>query len=200
MGTKLGIVGLPNAGKSTLFNALTHGKAQVAPYPFTTTDRNVGVTQVDDPRLTQLAQLIPHDKIIPTSIEFVDVAGLVKGAHQGEGLGNQFLSHIFAVDALLHVVCCFPDSNVPHPMGTVDPVRDVEVITTELLLKDLEIVERRLGKEQKLAKSGEKHAQAMRDKLTQWKQALEQGIPIRRLGLEAADHPRALGIDLGTLQ
>src|SRR3989338_7962733 len=117
MATKLGIVGLPNAGKSTLFNALTTGHAAVAPYPFTTTDRNVGVAAVDDPRLNQLAQLLTPQRVIPANIECVDIAVLVKGAHKGEGLGNQFLSHVFSVDALLHVVRCFEDENVAHPMG-----------------------------------------------------------------------------------
>lgn len=196
MSTKLGIVGLPNAGKSSLFNALTQAHAQVAPYPFTTTDRNVGVASVEDPRLKLLAGVVPHDKIIPTAIEFVDIAGLIKGAHKGEGLGNQFLSHIFGVDAILHVVRCFEDGNVPHPIGGVDPERDVEVINTELMLKDLEIIDRRLEKDRKLAKSGDKAASAMSERLTSWKQALEQGTPIRKLGLSPEDHPKASGIDL----
>ncbi len=196
MGLKLGIVGLPNVGKSTLFNALTHGKAQVAPYPFTTTDRNVGVAPVDDPRLSRLASALPHDRVIPTNLEVVDIAGLIKGAHQGEGLGNQFLSHLFAVDALLHVVRCFEDPNIPHAMGQVDPGRDVEVINTELLLKDLEIIGRRLDKERKLAKGGDKQAQALVEVLERWKQVLEQGTPIRRLGLDMSAHPRAFGVDV----
>jgi len=198
MGAKLGIVGLPNVGKSTLFNALTHGKAQVAPYPFTTTDRNIGVASVEDPRLSQLAQLIPHDRLIPTSIEFVDIAGLVRGAHQGEGLGNQFLSHVFAVDALLHVVRCFADPNILHAMGSVDPSRDVDVITTELMLKDLELIDRRLDKERKLAKGGDKQAQALTDKLMSWKRWLSEGTPLRRLALATPEHPRTVGIDLLT--
>jgi len=198
MATKLGIVGLPNAGKSSLFNALTRAHAPVAPYPFTTTDRNVGVAPVDDPRLARLAAVVPHDQLIPTAIEFVDIAGLIKGAHKGEGLGNQFLSHIFGVDAILQVVRCFADGNVPHPMGEVDPARDVEIVNTELLLKDLEIIERRLDKERKLAKGGDKHAQALVDRLTGWKQALEQGTPIRKLSLSPEDHPKAAGIDLLT--
>ncbi len=196
MGAKLGLVGLPNAGKSTLFNALTEGSAQVAPYPFTTTDRNVGVAQVDDPRLTTLARVAPHDRIIPTSLECVDIAGLVKGAHQGEGLGNQFLSHVFAVDALLHVVRCFEDGNVAHVMGSVDPARDVEIIATELLLKDLEIVERRMEKERKLAKSGDTQAKALMEQLSRWKDALGQGRPIRALGLSPKEHPKAFGVEL----
>ena len=196
MGTKLGIVGLPNAGKSTLFNALTAGHAAVAPYPFTTIDQNVGVAQVDDPRLAALARCLSPERVIPTSLEFVDIAGLVKGAHQGEGLGNQFLSHLVAVDALLHVVRCFEDENVAHSMGGVDPVRDAEVVNTELLLKDLEIVERRHQKEQKLAKGGDKPAVKLTEHLARWSSALAAGTPIRRLGLPPEAHPKAFGIDL----
>ncbi|MBI3320433.1 MAG: redox-regulated ATPase YchF, partial [Candidatus Omnitrophica bacterium] len=203
MSTKLGIVGLPNIGKSTLFNALTQGKAQVAPYPFTTTDPNVGIALVDDTRLAQLTQLIPHDRVIPTSIEFVDIAGLIRGAHQGEGLGNQFLSHILAVDALLHVVRCFEDPNIPPAMDGIDPVRDAEVITTELLLKDLEMVERRLEKERKLSKGGDKKAQALVEHLDRWKQTLEQGTPLRQLQRPVTERPqperpRAFGLEFLT--
>ncbi len=196
MSAKLGLVGLPNAGKSTLFNALTSGKAQVAPYPFTTTDRNVGVAPVQDARLDTLARLVPHDRVIPTNLECVDIAGLVKGAHQGEGLGNQFLSHVFAVDVLLHVVRCFEDGNVAHVMGSVDPARDVDMIATELLLKDLEIIERRFEKERKLAKSGDQHAQALVEQLAHWKDALGQGRSIRTLGLAPDRHPKVFGVEL----
>ena len=196
MATKLGIVGLPNAGKSTLFNALTAAHAAVAPYPFTTIDQNVGIAQVNDPRLDALAQRLLPERIIPASIEFVDIAGLVKGAHRGEGLGNQFLSHVFGVDALLHVVRCFEDGNVAHPMGDVDPLRDIEVINTELLLKDLEVVGRRKEKEQKLAKSGEKQAIRLVEHLERWHEALAAGRPIRSLALAPEDHPKAFGIDL----
>ena len=196
MATKLGIVGLPNAGKSTLFNALTVGHAAVAPYPFTTTDRNVGVAPVDDARLAALAQLLKPKQVIPTSLEFVDIAGLVKGAHKGEGLGNQFLSHVFGVDALLHVVRCFEDGNVAHPMGEVDPQRDIEVINTELMLKDLEVLSRRREREQKLAKSGDKQAIKLMEHLARWEAALSDGTPIRSLGLSAEAEPHAFGIDL----
>ena len=198
MGTKLGLVGLPNAGKSTLFNALTAGHASVAPYPFTTTDRNLGVAQVDDPRLSVLAQCLSPERVIPTTLECVDIAGLIKGAHQGEGLGNQFLSHIYGVDALLHVVRCFDDANVPHALGEVDPVRDVEIIMTELLLKDLDILGRRFEREQKAAKGGEKQAVALVSRLERWQAALTQGTPIRRLQLTPEAHPSAYGIDLLT--
>ncbi len=198
MGTKLGLVGLPNAGKSTLFNALTAAHAAVAPYPFTTTDPNIGVAPVDDPRLTALAACLSPDRVIRTSIEFVDIAGLVKGAHQGEGLGNQFLSHILAVDALLHVVRGFQDDHVVHPMGRVDPVGDIAVINTELLLKDLEIVERRRDKEQKLAKGGDKRAIQLVERLNEWAAGLSAGTPIRSLGLAPEAHPKTFGIDLLT--
>ena len=196
MGTKLGLVGLPNAGKSTLFNALTTGHAAVAPYPFTTTDRNVGVAVVEDPRLTALAACLAPERVIPATMEFVDIAGLVKGAHQGEGLGNQFLSHVFGVHALLHVVRCFEDGQVAHPMGTVDPARDVEVINTELLLKDLELLTRRREKEQKLAKSGDTRAVQLMGRLERWSAAVSAGTPMRKLALAAEEQPAAFGIDL----
>ncbi|MBI4342680.1 MAG: redox-regulated ATPase YchF [Candidatus Omnitrophica bacterium] len=196
MGTKLGLVGLPNAGKSTLFNALTAAHAAVAPYPFTTIDQHVGVAQVADPRLDALAACLAPQQIIPTSIEFVDIAGLVKGAHQGEGLGNQFLSHILGVDAILHVVRGFEDPNVAHPMGEADPLRDIEVVHTELLLKDLEVVERRTEKEHKLAKGGDKQAVTLTGHLERWHAALAKGQPIRHLGLAPEAHPRSFGIEL----
>ena len=196
MGTKLGLVGLPNAGKSSLFNALTAGHAAVAPYPFTTIDRNVGVAPVTDARLDALAALLAPEKIIPTSLEVVDIAGLVQGAHQGEGLGNQFLSHVFGVDALLHVVRCFEDGNVAHPMGGADPARDVEVVNTELLLKDLDVVQRRKEKEQKLAKGGDKKAAALLERLVDWEAALAAGQAIRSLALSPERHPKAWGVDL----
>jgi len=198
MGAKIGIVGLPNAGKSTLFNALTRAHALVAPYPFTTTDRNLGVATVEDARLGHLAGLIPHDRVIPTALEIVDIAGLVKGAHEGQGLGNQFLSHILGVDVLLHVVRCFDQADVPHVLGQADPVQDVEVVKTELLLKDLELIERRIDKEQKLAKGGDKHAQAFVEAAARWQEALGRGLPIRRLGLSADAHPAAFGVALLT--
>ena len=196
MGTKLGLVGLPNVGKSTLFNALTAAHAAVAPYPFTTIDQNIGVAQVEDPRLAALAACLSPARVIPTSVEFVDIAGLVKGAHRGEGLGNQFLSHIFGVDALLHVVRCFEEGNVAHPMGGVDPLRDVEIINTELMLKDLDVVEHRQQKEQKLAKGGDQQAIQLMERLQRWSAALADGKPIRRLNLSAEAHPKAFGIDL----
>ena len=137
-----GIIGLPNAGKTTIFNALTAGQAEVAPYPFCTISPNTGVAPVPDPRLARLGQLLKPEKLTPASIEFVDVAGLIEGASRGEGLGNQFLGHIREVDLLVHVVRCFGDESCPHPLAVLDPARDVEVVETELLLADLEILGR----------------------------------------------------------
>ena len=158
---KSGIVGLPNVGKSTLFNALTRSrKAEAANYPFCTIDPNIGVVTVPDDRLEVLRRISKTDVVIPAAVEFVDIAGLVAGASKGEGLGNQFLATIREVDAIVHVVRCFEDADVIHTMGSVDPVRDIEVVTTELVLADLDAVQKRIDKGQKKAKSGDKEAQA----------------------------------------
>ena len=160
MGFNCGIVGLPNVGKSTLFNAITAAGAAAENYPFCTIDPNVGVVPVPDPRMTNLIKIYAPVKITPTSIEFVDIAGLVKGASQGEGLGNKFLSHIREVDALCHVVRCFEDENVVHVDGSVNPKRDIEIIEAELMLKDLETVEKKLSEAEKRGKSGDKKFRA----------------------------------------
>ncbi len=157
---RLGIVGLPNVGKSTLFNALTNQQAPAENYPFCTVDPNVGVVPVPDQRLDALAAVVKPKKIVPAVVEFVDIAGLVKGASQNEGLGNQFLGHIREVDAIVHVIRCFEDADVLHVMGDVDPVRDHDIITSELALADLSVVERRLDRSRKSARSGDKEAQA----------------------------------------
>ena len=156
MGMTLGIVGLPNVGKSTLFNALSAAGAESANYPFCTIEPNVGVVTVPDPRLDALAEIVNPKQVLPTTVEFVDIAGLVRGASKGEGLGNQFLGNIRSTDAIVHVVRCFEDENIVHVEGSIDPIRDIEVVETELLLKDIETVDKRLDKSKKMSKSGNK--------------------------------------------
>jgi GTP-binding protein YchF len=180
MGFRCGIVGLPNAGKSTIFNALTAAAAEVASYPFCTIEPNVGICTVPDRRLDALASLIKPKKVTPTTLEFFDIAGLVKGASKGEGLGNQFLGHIRNVDAVAHVVRCFADADIAHTYGTIDPRRDVEIVDTELMLADLEVVERRLEKVRRLLKVGEKGAAEESHLLEAIKESLDKGQPARR--------------------
>ncbi|HMQ49420.1 MAG TPA: redox-regulated ATPase YchF [Saprospiraceae bacterium] len=184
MGLKCGIVGLPNVGKSTLFNALTSAKALAANYPFATKDPNLGVITVPDPRLDKLAELVNPQKVQPTTIDILDIAGLIKGASKGEGLGNQFLANIREVDAIVHVVRCFDDGNVVHVDGSVDPVRDKEVIDMELLFKDIETVEKRIDRLRKQAKSGKKEDQRQLQIAEQIKDALDNGTLARKLELE----------------
>jgi ribosome-binding ATPase len=172
---QVGLVGLPNVGKSTLFNAVSQAGAEAANFPFCTIDPNVGVVAVPDPRLQRLAALAQSQKVVPTAIEFVDIAGLVAGASKGEGLGNQFLAHIREVDAICNVVRCFEDDDVVHVAGKVDPARDIEVITTELILKDLETVEKRLERAQRSAKSGDKDLVRERDQVEALRDHLAEG-------------------------
>ncbi len=184
MGFRCGIVGLPNVGKSTIFNALAKAKAEASNYPFCTIDPNVGIVTVPDDRLTALSNLYHPQKTTPTTVEFYDIAGLVKGASQGEGLGNQFLGHIKEVEAILHVVRCFEDPNIIHVSGSVDPLRDIEVIDTELCLKDLDTMAIRFEKTDKLAKSGDKEARTIMPLYERIKKSLEEGKPLRTLGLD----------------
>lgn len=188
---KCGIVGLPNVGKSTLFNCLSNAKAQSANFPFCTIEPNVGVISVPDDRLTRLVELCNPRSIVPATVEIVDIAGLVKGASKGEGLGNKFLANIRETDAIIHVLRCFDDDNITHVDTTVDPVRDKEVIDYELQLKDLETVESRLAKTEKAAKAGaDKTAKMQLEVLQAYKEALEQGKPARSVQIEGKDQQK----------
>jgi ribosome-binding ATPase len=191
MSLQCGIVGLPNVGKSTLFNALTKAGIAAENYPFCTIEPNVGVVELPDPRLQQLAAIVKPERVVPAIVEFVDIAGLVAGASKGEGLGNQFLSHIRETDAIVNVVRCFEDENVIHVSGKVDPIADIEVIQTELCLADLATVEKSLIRYSKVAKSGgDKEAQRLVDVLKKCDAALNQGLPVR--GIDFSKEERAV--------
>tara|TARA_R110002051_G_scaffold8316_2_gene35070 strand:+ start:299 stop:1393 length:1095 start_codon:yes stop_codon:yes gene_type:complete len=182
---KAGIVGLPNVGKSTLFNCLSNAKAQSANYPFCTIEPNIGVVNVPDPRLEKLEELVKPERVMPATVEIVDIAGLVKGASKGEGLGNQFLGNIRETDAILHVLRCFDNDNIVHVDGSVDPIRDKETIDMELQLKDLETVDKKLEKVKRAARTGNKEAQAEEAVLLKIKESLEAGVSVRAINIDA---------------
>ncbi|MCP5472456.1 MAG: redox-regulated ATPase YchF [Steroidobacteraceae bacterium] len=198
MGIKCGIVGLPNVGKSTLFNALTRAQIAAENYPFCTIDPNVGIVPVPDPRLEALARIVKPERILSTTVEFVDIAGIVKGASTGEGLGNKFLANIREVDAIAHVVRCFVDDDVVHVAGKVDPLADIETINTELALADLETIEKALARAEKAAKAQDKDAIKLRDLIRRVREALNAGQPARALDFDETERPLVRELQLLT--
>lgn len=201
MGLQCGIVGLPNVGKSTLFNSLSNAKAQAANFPFCTIEPNIGIITVPDERLTQLSELVKPKQVVPNTIEIVDIAGLVKGASKGEGLGNQFLGTIRNTNAIIHVLRCFDDPNVIHVDGSVDPIRDKEIIDTELQLKDLESVEKKIPKVEKMAKTGgDKDAKRDYEILVRVKEHLLAGLSVRSMNLDAISQEPLEDLNLLTIK
>ncbi|MBE3569470.1 MAG: redox-regulated ATPase YchF [Bacillales bacterium] len=200
MALTAGIVGLPNVGKSTLFNAITKAGAESANYPFCTIDPNVGMVEVPDQRLNRLAEIVHPKKIVPTTFEFTDIAGIVKGASKGEGLGNKFLSHIRQVDAICHVVRCFADENITHVAGKVDPIADIETINLELILADLETVDKRIGKVEKIAKQKDKAAMTEFEVLSKLKEAFEAEKPARTIEFTEEQEKLVKGFQLLTMK
>ncbi|MFN4952365.1 MAG: redox-regulated ATPase YchF [Flavobacteriales bacterium] len=195
---KCGIVGLPNVGKSTLFNCLSNAKAQSANFPFCTIEPNIGTTSVPDPRLEKLETMVNPERVVPATMEIVDIAGLVKGASKGEGLGNQFLANIRETDAILHVLRCFDDGNIVHVDGNVNPIRDKEIIDIELQLKDLETIEKKIQSLARVIKSGDKDAVKENELALKIKGGLEQSISVRGLGFDASDMEVIKGFNLIT--